>query len=389
VYDLSQHATVPGYEVIDLGTLGGEFTWPFALNNRGEVVGTSATAGGKSRPFLWRDGAITDINPPGEDLQEARTINDVGAIAGSGGQGRLPTWSDGVFTGFVSVPSSEYGAWPVRILESRDVIVNVEKHEFPTPLFVRNGTVVNLGSLSTAPHGWALDINSRDQIVGRSAYQYIGLADYEFRAFLWEDGTMRELGNLGTAPCEYVPEQRCGPSAARDINEAGDVVGVAFNGATSRAVLWSAADRTPHDLGFGSGASEAVAINERGQIAGDDGDDGFFRDADGAVRSIGSLGGGKTQVAGMSEDGVIAGTSRTASGDIHAFVWRPDGGMDDLGAGPFGGSHVATTAIAVNDRGDILGTAQPCETSGSCPGWGQTRGVLWRRIASPLVSRRP
>lgn len=394
VYDLSQNHSTPGYDVIDLGTLGGAEATPSAFNNLGEVVGSSTTADGKTHAFLWRNGVLTDISPAGQELSAARAINDAGWIAGAGqGDGRMPMWKDGVFTGIISVPATEYGSWPVRILNSGDVLLNVEKHEYPSAVFVRNGTAINLGGLySIVGHAWAADINTRGQIVGSSAYQSSGAAGYDFRAFVWENGLMTELRNIGTAPCSNFPERQCGYSEARDINESGRIVGSAFNGSILRAVLWDAATRTPHDLGFGSGASRAVAINERGQIAGDswDGNEGFFLD-NGVVLSIGSLGNGGTRVAAMNEEGVVAGTSKTSGGEVHAFVWRRDTGMRDLGAGPFGATHVGTVAIAINERGDILGYAAPClSVYGSyCYSWGQNRAILWRATTpAPVATAR-
>src|ERR1044071_4072793 len=50
--------TPAGYEVIDLGTLGGPGTVPAALNDGGQVVGSSNASDGPTRPFLWEGGAM-------------------------------------------------------------------------------------------------------------------------------------------------------------------------------------------------------------------------------------------------------------------------------------------------------------------------------------------
>jgi probable HAF family extracellular repeat protein len=146
-----------------------------------------------------------------------------------------------------------------------------------------------------------------------------------------------------------------------------------------RAVLWNSNDSVPGDLGFGTGSSSAIAINERGQIAGAGEGEGFFRE-NGTVTRLGSLGGGGTLVEGMNEQGVVAGTSITAAGDVHAFVWTRTGGMRDLGAGPFGAPGVGTVVVAINDRGDILGYAVPCAVNyqGYCGGQLPVRAILWR-----------
>lgn len=375
VYDPADNHPIPGYEVIDLGTLGGDRTWPAALNNLGEVVGSSTTAGDTSHAFLWRNGVLTDISPPTQTIGWAAVINDAGWITGGGSGGKIPVWRNGVFTGFVSVPSTEYGAWPVRVSSSGDVLVNLEGHEFPDAHLVRGGTVLKL----TTGHSAGLDMNSHEQVVGWIGITYIGGSAAETHAFVWDDGVMKDLGTMGTAPCWYAPEVQCGSSTAYGINESGKIVGTAFDGNRMRAVLWNSKDSLPRDLGFGTGSSSAVAINESGQIVGGGEGEGFFRE-NGTVTPLGSLGGGAIVVEGLNEHGVVAGTSITASGGVHTFVWTRTGGMHDLGAGPFGAPGVGTVVVDINDRGDILGYAVPCVTNyqGRCSSWGPVRAILWR-----------
>jgi probable HAF family extracellular repeat protein len=43
--------------MLDLGTLGGEFSEAMEVNNRGVVVGNSETASGTLRPFVWYRGS--------------------------------------------------------------------------------------------------------------------------------------------------------------------------------------------------------------------------------------------------------------------------------------------------------------------------------------------
>ena len=64
----SEVQTALDYEAIDLGTLGGEESWAWAINNRGQVVGWSETTDGDIHPFLWEKGEMTDLGPPGVRL---------------------------------------------------------------------------------------------------------------------------------------------------------------------------------------------------------------------------------------------------------------------------------------------------------------------------------
>src|SRR5438477_12617897 len=50
-------------EAIDLGTLGGNSTTPRALNNAGQIVGTSVAADRQAHPFV-REGGTVGKPPP-------------------------------------------------------------------------------------------------------------------------------------------------------------------------------------------------------------------------------------------------------------------------------------------------------------------------------------
>lgn len=395
-YDPNVNREVMDYEVIELGTLGGTSTFARGLNNNGEVVGYGTNRDGVSHPFLWRDGVLTDLTPAGQHDGFATIINDAGWIAGRThnagalyeGGGELTLWRNGAFARFVAVPPGEYGSWPVKVGESGSVLVNVEHHEWPYAYLARNtGEVIQL-----APrYAWGRDMNAREQIVGAVTTKYAGALNYESHAFLWNDGVLKDLGVLGLRPCENVTGE-CGWSEASDINDRGQIVGFATDeSGLSRAVLWDPDDLTPRDLGFGSTSSRANFINENGQIAGDSYESGeaFFRDGE-QVLTLGSLGGGWTRVVGMNEAGTVAGTSVTASGDVHGFVWTRATGMRDLGAGKFSAPGVGSVAVAINDRGDVLGYAVACANNhqGSCAGWAPSRATLWRRLTPQTITRR-
>jgi len=44
--------------MIDVGTLGGRFSDPTVINERGKILGVSTTASGLTVPFVWEDGAM-------------------------------------------------------------------------------------------------------------------------------------------------------------------------------------------------------------------------------------------------------------------------------------------------------------------------------------------
>jgi len=72
----------PYYAVIDLGTLGGTSSYGEAINNNGQVVGSSTTSSGDRHAFLYSNGSMQDINPAGGGYSEAYGINNKGQVVG-------------------------------------------------------------------------------------------------------------------------------------------------------------------------------------------------------------------------------------------------------------------------------------------------------------------
>jgi probable HAF family extracellular repeat protein len=110
----------------------------------------------------------------------------------------------------------------------------------------------------------------------------------------------------------------------------------------SRAALAAPAE---YEVIAVDGYGGAVAINNRRQVALDH---GFWED--GLVTPYGTLGGATTDAVDMNERGQVVGTSRDANGQRHAFLWE-DGVMVNLTPE---GSEESSTAHAINDHGEVL-----------------------------------
>ena len=231
-------------------------------------------------------------------------------------------------------------------------------------------TIVELGYLGgtyTQPYA----INDRRQVVGVST-----AADGFIRAFIWQNGAMRDLGLL--------PDGLA--AAARSINVFGDVVGAGTtlsNEFSPQAILWRrTGEVVPLGLLPGGFASQAFAINDWGLIAGV-ADDGVTTEAtvwlNGTARMLGGLPGfvGYSEAADVNNLGQVVGHSLMDGIHSRATLWRA-GRIIDLGTLP-GDNH--SQAFAINDRGQVVGYSANIEASTG-------RYFLWengamRELAAP------
>jgi probable HAF family extracellular repeat protein len=184
----------------ELGTLG-DSSIAFGINEVGQVVGRSlAQLPGDElglRGFLWQDGRMTALEPlAGDVATQAFDVNDAGEIVGS---------SFGYTVQFFT--TDQAALWRDGGNEVIDLGL------VPAPP----------GSCSQNPY-WhksiARAINNRGQIVGEAMCISSGAPK---AAFLWEGGVMYNLNDL-------IPQGTgLDLRSARDINDAGQIVGYALN----------------------------------------------------------------------------------------------------------------------------------------------------------------
>jgi|HubBroStandDraft_2_1064218.scaffolds.fasta_scaffold16817_2 probable HAF family extracellular repeat protein len=313
--DTTEHAELwlPGLH-LDLGTLGGPNSGVVFANhsNRGQIVGIAETADvdplGETWScagafflttthhnclgFVWQNGAMTALPTLGGYNGFASSVNDLGQVVG---------WAETAVHDSTCVPP--------QVLQFEAVIWGPA-----------NGQIQQLPGLAGDPDSAATAINDKGQVVGISGICQNAVGAFSAKhAVLWQDGQAIDLGNIGGR----------GWNTPTFINNQGQIVGFAnqrgdlVNGQLAlnfHAFLWTQ-DRGMRDLGTlpGDAISEALGINEAGQIVG---------------VSFG---------AGFSHP--------------RAFLWQ-DGKMIDLNSLiPAGSTLTLQVAGDINDRGEIAGAA--------------------------------
>jgi probable HAF family extracellular repeat protein len=366
------------YTLVDIGTFGGpqaDQGNSASLNESGVVVGTADTSVldpfGASEsgafngdPFVqhaysWQRGTLTDLgalgSQPAANSSYTNAINARGHAAGLSDNGSIDP--------LLGTAETEAVLW-------------------------RNGTISDLGTLG-GHESQAFALNDRDQVVGvaantvSDAVSMLGWGT-QARAFLWQAGTMRDLGTLG------------GPdSFGWSVNDRGQVAGVSYTSAVPKSAtgqppidvfLWE--HGRMRDLGSLGGSVPVfdgiAGINERGEIAGQSNLAGdrtahpFLWDGTGMI-DLGTLGGDNGHASAINDRGVVAGTSDLADGTHFGFLWM-NGRLHPLP--PVGGA-ACSFASDVNARSQAVGSATTCSVVLAAVLWTHGVGVDLNTLVAP------
>jgi probable HAF family extracellular repeat protein len=211
--------------------------------------------------------------------------------------------------------------------------------------FTDAGGMTVLPGLPDRPRAVARDINDAGDIVGSANAGGTDLG----HAVLWSGGSVRDLGALGTGAY----------SEAWGINNLGQIVGYSYisgGGFPYHAFLYTAStgmvDLTPDtDTGY------ATDINDEGQVTGYKtafGGYHAFRWQAGTFVDLGVLPGFAHSFGwAINAFGQVTGSSSTASGNTERFFRSADGAdLQDLGGA---GEH--NVAFGINASGEVVGTA--------------------------------
>lgn len=321
---------------------GDPWTYPFAINNAGQVMGMAASGSG----FLYSDGTMTEFGTLGGEYSRPRAMNEAGDVVGSSPLFRDALWHaflyrNGVMIDLMTDPDIQGEALDINdagqiVGYYLDRLVSERMRAF----LYDNDVLTDLGTLGGS-FSAAIKINEVGQVLG-----YADTASGEIHAFLWSDGVMTDLGTLGGSG-----------SYPYAINDLGQVVGASSTAgdASEHAFLFSGGVMTDLD-GRDGYWSEALDINNQGQVvwvshSGVEPDCAFLHDS-GTTINLGALAGapGSAAVA-INELGQVAGRMETSTGEMHAFLYA-GGEVIDLDAR--GGE---SDAIGINDSGEIVGFA--------------------------------
>jgi len=379
---------------------GAQATWANGINGAGQVAGVGRLGFGEHTGFRYEGGGFTDMGNFGAVLGVANAINASGQLAGFAGLS-LETWYDPERHAAVFADGTlrDLGTLGGRVSEANDIndagfVAGWSEladgfTERPFLFSPTDASLLDLGSLGGSA-GRANGINNAGTVVGLS-----GIADpdaFDYHAFVWGAAGMLDLNML-------VAGDGWTLVTATDVNDAGQILAQACNGALSecRAVrldlipavpepgawsmacaglvllLWRARRRTlsfaaasllaaplaaaqeppqqlpqqlPHYTPtFLPAGFTATAINAGGQVSGYNGSAALW-DENG-VRDYAAVAPG-SQAHGLDNRGQLVGTWL---GDAYAFA---PGALRDVGRQ---GLWDSAFAVAINDAGIIAGRA--------------------------------
>lgn len=239
---------------------------PIALNNVGQVVGQTPGADHRWHAAVWSKGSVTDIGMLGcrETVSYcqawAKAANDLGQVVGETSDYDIFSpyyqhafvWTAGTMSRLPE-PGPEWSS--ATDINNNGVIVGYGR---AVPDYLEHGWVNNGGNFTVigdyGESGRAYAVNENNQVVG-------GIT---FNAFLLSGDTMTILGSLGGSG-----------AVAYDINDAAtpNVIGVSNSTQNQRrGFLWRPGVMFDLDVLPGADFSIARAINNRGQIVGQSGE---------------------------------------------------------------------------------------------------------------------
>jgi len=255
------------YNVIDLGTLGGDTSQANAINNSGQIVGYTDAAGNVPHAVVWTNTSNSpiDLGTFGGSDSDASAINNSGQIAGvaqttSNVALHAAFWpnsgSSPIDLGTLGGDTSQANAINASGQIAGQSYTAGDTNQHAAYWASSSSSPIDLGTLGGV-YSYAIGINNSGQIVGQS----YTTGDAAQLAAYWANSSSSPIA-LGTLGGEY--------GIAEDINNSGQIVGYTHTaGNVSHAVLWTNSSSSPVDLGtLGGDFSYAYGINNSAEIVG-------------------------------------------------------------------------------------------------------------------------
>jgi probable HAF family extracellular repeat protein len=263
----------------DLGTLPGTSgSSAFGINDHGQICGISTTTDVNGNPlelaFIYANGHMQDLAPIGSFTSWAIDINNRGVIAGFIRPPDIHTTSSVIYEGATSKIIVGETSWANGINDLGQVVGMHINENGPTAYIWTHGKILYLPGINGSSSSIGIAINNLGHVAGRSYFASSAL----YRTFLYSDGKSKDLDNNST---DY--------SMPSGINVHDEVVGTFQPSAnygdpfhpTARAFLYSRGRMEDLNafLPKNSGwlITGASAINDSGQIVGGGLYNGSFR----------------------------------------------------------------------------------------------------------------
>lgn len=340
----------------DLGTLGGNNSYAVAMNKSGQVVGVADTGSGYDRhAFLWTRGGtdgppgnpqMKDLDTVNSPYSQSNGINNSGQVTGWV-QGMGPFLYDSNGTHYLQAGDSFFPANPLvgDVRQINDAGEAIADTAGGAAIY---DSISNFLRILIAPPSWngnisATAINSSGAVIGGFLPTW-----HNSHAFVSDGTNFTDLGTLGST---YF----YAGAGANGMNDSGQVVGYSeFSSYLWHAFLW-----TP-------GGTDGIASNPQ-------------------MKDLGALGGIFSTASAINNSGVVVGVAETYD-DVNgsrlffggsAFAYD-SAGMHNLGT--LGGHF--STPVAINSIGMVAGYSTTI-------GYSNSHACIWSADYPPLDKTPP